>query len=159
VAKILEDAYGHRMEVSLILNKVKEKGLFGKKTKRGFYIHKGKKRRPNPEIYNLIASSGQKPVSDEILLKRMVYVMINEAARCLEEKVVDRPQTIDIGMIMGTSFPPFRAGLLRYADSLGIDNIVKDLKNLEKNLKHERFRPCDYLIDMAEKGQTFYRTQ
>jgi 3-hydroxyacyl-CoA dehydrogenase/enoyl-CoA hydratase/3-hydroxybutyryl-CoA epimerase len=157
VADILEDSYGRRMEVASILKKVKDKKLYGKKTKRGFYIHKGKKVKvPNPDIYRLIEASGQRAVSDEALHKRLIYVMINEAARCLEEGVADRPQTIDIGMIMGTGFPPFRAGLLRYADSVGIGSIVKDLKDLEKELGHERFKPCDYLIDRAEKNRKFY---
>ncbi|NQV03864.1 MAG: enoyl-CoA hydratase/isomerase family protein, partial [Candidatus Omnitrophica bacterium] len=126
VVKILEDAYGARMKICPVLERVKEKGLLGKKARRGFYIYKGKKKLPNTEIYNLIGSSGRRSISDEVALKRMIYIMVNEAARCLSDRVVDRPHTIDIGMIMGTGFPPFRAGLLRYADSVGIDNIVKD---------------------------------
>lgn len=157
VAKILEDSYGRRMEVSSILKNAKEKGLYGKKTKLGFYIHKGKKVKvPNPDIYSLVESSSKRTVSDEAVHKRLIYVMINEAARCLEEGVADRPQTIDIGMIMGTGFPPFRAGLLRYADSVGLDNIAKDLKDFEKEIGHERFKPCNYLIDKADKNKKFY---
>ncbi|MFH1752561.1 MAG: 3-hydroxyacyl-CoA dehydrogenase NAD-binding domain-containing protein, partial [Candidatus Omnitrophota bacterium] len=157
VAKVLEDSYGRRMEVSAILKKVKDKGLYGKKTKRGFYIHKGKKvKTPNPDIYNFVDSTAKRTVSDEDARKRLIYVMINDAARCLEEGVADSPKTIDIGMIMGTGFPPFRAGLLRYADSIGIDSIVKDLKGFEKDIGHERFRPCNYLIDKADKNKRFY---
>ena len=85
--------------------------------------------------------------------------MINEAARCLEEHVVDRPQTVDIGMIMGTGFPPFKGGLLRYADSIGLENIVKGLRGFEKEPNRSpRFKPCDLLIEMAEKRRTFYGT-
>lgn len=157
VVKILEDAYGPRMRISPILEKVKEKGLLGKKTKQGFYFHKGKKKTPNSDIYNLIGPSGRRIVSDEVALKRMIYIMINEAARCLEEKVVDRPHTVDIGMIMGTGFPPFRAGLLRYADSVGIEEIVKDLAVFEKEFNAERFKPCKYLLDKAEKKEKFYQ--
>ncbi|OGW81226.1 MAG: hypothetical protein A3G33_05970 [Omnitrophica bacterium RIFCSPLOWO2_12_FULL_44_17] len=156
VAKILEEAYGSRMRVAAILKKAKEKGLLGKKSKRGFYIHKGKEKIPNAEIGHLLEASGQCNVSDETALKRMVYIMVNEATRCLEEGVVDRPETIDIGMIMGTGFPPFRAGLLRYADSVGVDHIVRDLRNLEKLPNGERFKPCDRLILMTEKKAKFY---
>ncbi|TET84506.1 MAG: hypothetical protein E3J46_10985, partial [Desulfobacteraceae bacterium] len=156
VVKVLEEAYGNRMKVSPVLEKVKEKGLLGKKAKQGFYIHKGKEKTPNPDIYNLIESSTRRPISDEVALKRMMYLMINEAARCLEEQVVDRPQVIDVGMIMGTGFPAFRAGLLRYADSVGINAIVRDLKSFEKEFKAERFKPCDYLLDKAEKNENFY---
>ncbi len=60
-------------------------------------------------------------VQEQEAIERMIYIMINEAAMILQEKVVDGPDTVDIGMIMGTGFPPFRGGLLRYADSIGID--------------------------------------
>jgi 3-hydroxyacyl-CoA dehydrogenase/enoyl-CoA hydratase/3-hydroxybutyryl-CoA epimerase len=157
VVKILEDAYGERMQPSPILEKVKQKGLLGKKTKRGFYLHKKKKRKlPNPGIYRLIQPTVQKFVSDELALKRMIYTMINEAARCLEEKVVDRPQTVDIGMIMGTGFAPFRAGLLRYADSVGIDKIVKELQSLAEQFQAVRFKPCNFLLEKAEKKEKIY---
>lgn len=158
VAKILEDAYGPRMAVASILEEVKKKGLLGKKSKCGFYIHKKEKKIPNPDIYKLIKYSNPIQISDEVALKRMVYTMINEAARCLEEDVVDRPQTVDIGMIMGTGFPPFRAGLLRYADSIGIENIVMDLRNFERELNAARFKPCDYLLNLEKKGKGFYGT-
>ncbi len=157
VAKILESSYGPRMRVAPILEKVKHEGLLGKKAKAGFYIYKGKEKKPNPGIGGLAGSSGRgERVSDETALKRMIYIMVNEAARCLEEKVADRPQTVDIGMIMGTGFPPFRAGLLRYADSVGVGSIVKDLESFEKELKSPRFKPCGYLVDIGNKGGRFY---
>jgi len=159
VAKILEDAYGPRMRVASGLGKVRDKGLLGKKTKAGFYIHDKNKKNPNPDIYKIIGlHPARRQVSDGIALKRMIYTMINEAARCLEEGVADRPQTVDIGMIMGTGFPPFRAGLLRYADSVGADNIVAGLRDLEKELAAVRFKPCSYLVDMAERKRGFYGT-
>lgn len=155
VAKILEDAYGPRMRVAGILEKVKEKGLLGKKAKAGFYIHEKKGKRPNPAIPNL-PKDGRGKISDETALKRMIYIMINEASRCLEEKVVDRPDTVDIGMIMGTGFPPFRAGLLRYADAVGADDIVGDLQNFENTLNAPRFKPCNYLLNMIKEKRGFY---
>lgn len=157
VAKILEESYGSRMQVSAVLEKVKEKGLLGKKSKRGFYIHKGKKKTPNRDVYGVIEASGRRTISDDVALKRMIYVMINEGAKCLEESVVDMPGIIDIGMIMGTGFPPFRAGLLRYADSVGIDAIVTDLRYFEKEFKSIRFTPCNYLLDKADKKESFYK--
>jgi 3-hydroxyacyl-CoA dehydrogenase/enoyl-CoA hydratase/3-hydroxybutyryl-CoA epimerase len=82
--------------------------------------------------------------------------MINEAALILQEGVVDSADTVDIGMIMGTGFPPFRGGLLRYADSLGIDTVIKDLNNLENRFKDERFKPAQYLLDLQSKNRKFY---
>lgn len=157
VAKILENSYGTRMRVADILEKVKEKGLLGKKAGRGFYIHKGKKKEPNPVVYSL---AGGRPrscgISDETALKRMIYTMVNEAARCLEEKVADSPGTVDIGMIMGTGFPPFRAGLLRYADKVGAGSVVGDLERFAKEFKSPRFKPCDLLVDMRDKNGGFF---
>ena len=159
VAKILEGAYGERMRSAPILEKVRDKMFPGKKTKSCFYIRAKNKKMPNPDIYKIAGiSRAGSAISDEAALKRMLYVMINEAARCLEEGVADRPQTVDIGMIMGTGFPPFRAGLLRYADSLGTDNIVRTLYDFEKAKKAERFRPCNYLISMAQTKRGFYGT-
>ena len=155
VAKILEEAFGERMKVSDVLHKVKEKGLLGKKSKSGFYIHKDKAKSPNPGIYNIIKPASPKRVSDEDILKRLIYTMVNEAARCLDEKVADRPHTIDIGMIMGTGFPPFKAGLMRYADSVGLDNIAGDLKALAGKFG-TRLAPCEYLLKKAERGEKFY---
>lgn len=156
VARILESSYGDRMRVASILEKVKSKGLLGKKSKAGFYIHKGGKKEPNPIIRDLLGSPGAGRVSDEAALKRMIYIMVNEAARCLEEKVADRPETVDIGMIMGTGFPLFRAGLLRYADSVGAGNVAKDLEGFEKELGAARFKPCGYLSGFRNKKGGFY---
>ncbi len=97
-------------------------------------------------------------VSEEDALKRMIYIMINEAARCLEEKVIDSPATVDIGMVMGTGFPPFRAGLLRYADSCRAASIVRDLERFQNEVNRERFEPSAYLRALAQKDEKFYST-
>ena len=157
VMKVLEAAYGARMKTSPVLKRTKEKGLLGKKSKKGFYIHRGeKKKTPNPYIYTLIKQGPGQEIVDDVALKRMIYVMINEAARCLEEGVVGRPQAIDMGMIAGTGFPRFRAGLLRYADAVGACNIVEDLKGFKEKLGAERFKPCKRLLGMAENKETFF---
>jgi 3-hydroxyacyl-CoA dehydrogenase/enoyl-CoA hydratase/3-hydroxybutyryl-CoA epimerase len=85
----------------------------------------------------------------------MVYAMVNEAARCLEEGVVKDASEIDIGMIFGTGFAPFRGGLLRYADSVGIDSIVSDLEVFVRSYGM-RFQPCQLLQQMAVGGKKFY---
>ena len=86
----------------------------------------------------------------------MIFAMINEAAMILEEGIVDGPDTVDIGMIMGTGFPPFRGGLLRYADSLGIDKIVDTLEKLEARFKDGRFKPCAYILNLKSSARKFY---
>ncbi len=153
VAHILQEAFGDRMKVASILEVVKKQGLLGKKSGKGFYVYKGRQKFANPEVK---LNFSTKKVAAEDARKRMIYIMINEAARCLEEKVIDSAATVDIGMIMGTGFPPFRGGLLRYADSVGLANIVKDLERFQNQVDAKRFEPSAYLRELAKKGGTFY---
>jgi 3-hydroxyacyl-CoA dehydrogenase/enoyl-CoA hydratase/3-hydroxybutyryl-CoA epimerase len=95
-------------------------------------------------------------LDDDITRKRLIYVMINEASRCLEEGVVESAGTIDVGMIYGTGFPPFRGGLLRYADSVGAKQIVADLKEFQERFDQHRFEPSQLLRSMANTDGTFY---
>lgn len=81
--------------------------------------------------------------------------MINEASRCLEEHIVETPQEVDLGMIMGTGFPPFRGGLLRYADVVGARTVVDRLTEYQKRFG-ARYEPAPALVARAEKGETFY---
>lgn len=156
VALLLEEHFGDRMKRAEILKKLYEQKWFGKKTGKGFYIHKGKDKKPNQEVYKFIGGKSS-DLSDEDILKRMLYRMINEAAMCLEEKVCNEPSDVDTAMIMGTGFPPFRAGLLRYADKLGAERIVEDLRKFADKFKAERFLPCNYLTELAKKKEKFYK--
>lgn len=152
VAHILQDAFGERMKVAPILEEAKSKGLLGKKSGKGFYVYQDKEKKPNTEI----KAKTSKKVSSEDALKRMMYIMINEAARCLEEKVIDSAETVDVGMIMGTGFPPFRGGLLRYADSVGSAEILKDLERFSREVDPKRFEPSHYLRELVSSGKLFY---
>jgi 3-hydroxyacyl-CoA dehydrogenase/enoyl-CoA hydratase/3-hydroxybutyryl-CoA epimerase len=154
VAKVLEGAYGDRMKVSSILDRVyQQMQLLGKKSGKGFYVHSGEKREVNAEVKALVFSKRQ--FDEQEIIDRAILIMINEAAMCLQEGVVDNAQYLDMAMVMGTGFPPFRGGLLRYADSLGIQSIVIRLETLAKNYGI-RFEPAKLLIDMAKNKKTFY---
>jgi 3-hydroxyacyl-CoA dehydrogenase/enoyl-CoA hydratase/3-hydroxybutyryl-CoA epimerase len=85
----------------------------------------------------------------------MVLLMVNEAARCLEEKVVASPDDVDFAMIMGTGFAPFRGGPLRYIDSAGVDNLVGEMNRLVES-GAPNFHPCGLLEAMARDGKKFY---
>lgn len=155
VAKVLEEAYGPRMKVSDILDRVyHQMNLLGKKSGKGFYIHNGKKRQVNDAVKALVFSKRQ--FDEQEILDRAMLIMVNEAAMCLEEGIIDNAQYLDMAMIMGTGFPPFRGGLLRYADSLGIDSVVITLKTLAKH-HGQRFEPSKLLLDMAKNKETFYK--
>ena len=155
VAHILEGAYGKRMRIAEILKTVYEAGMLGKKSGEGFYIHAGKHKTVSSNVQNMRGNTVF-TLDDDVTLKRLVYIMINEASRCLEEGIVESASTIDVGMIYGTGFPPFRGGLLRYADSVGVKHIVSDLKNFQDRFDQHRFEPSQLLLSMAETIDTFY---
>lgn len=157
VLHILEEGLGSRFKPIDIFDKVCQLALLGKKCERGFYVYK-KQISENSKIYSLLRPNASGTIDEEECLKRMIYIMINEAARCLEEGVVDDPGAVDIGLVMGTGFPPFRGGLLRYADARGIGNVLVDFKHFEAKFKDNRFKPCAYLCGLADKSQNFYQT-
>jgi 3-hydroxyacyl-CoA dehydrogenase/enoyl-CoA hydratase/3-hydroxybutyryl-CoA epimerase len=158
VGHILHDAFGDRMSTPNTFAKLLDQKRLGKKTGSGFYLYSGKDKKEktlDPNIYSLL---GVNPVNGKIpaeeIVARCVFSMINEAARCLEEKVVETPADVDLGMIMGTGFPPFRGGLLRYADAYGVAKVVARLEELEKKYGM-RFAPSEALKKVAQKG-SFY---
>jgi len=91
------------------------------------------------------------------VVDRTVLLMVNEASLILEEKLVGSAGELDLAMIMGTGFPPFRGGLLRYADSLGLSKVVSRLTELA-TAHGDRFKPNAPLRRLAEKDGKFYQT-
>ena len=153
VSTILYEAYGERMMPSKVLTQMTQKEWLGKKTGTGFYTHKGRDKSHNEHINELHTVNAV--LDDTTIIDRAILIMVNEAARCLEENVVDNAQYLDMAMVMGTGFPAFRGGLLRYADSEGLANVVAKLNSLTEQFG-ERFTPAKSLVEMAENNQTFY---
>jgi 3-hydroxyacyl-CoA dehydrogenase/enoyl-CoA hydratase/3-hydroxybutyryl-CoA epimerase len=89
----------------------------------------------------------------DALVERLVYPIINEAARALEEGIVEQPEQIDLAMVFGTGFAPFRGGPLRYADHVGLGRIVQALDRLAA--EHPRLAPCEALRQRAAEGRSF----
>ena len=146
--KTLEKAYGERMACPELLHQIYQEGLFGKKCGKGFYLYQYGKPQPNPAIAQLVINSSPKSTAlpnDSILRDRFVLCMVNEAARCLEEKIVSSPEHLDLALILGAGFPPFRGGLMRYADSLGHEKILVQLKVFESSYG-PRFTPSTYFL-------------
>jgi 3-hydroxyacyl-CoA dehydrogenase/enoyl-CoA hydratase/3-hydroxybutyryl-CoA epimerase len=113
VARELAEAFKDRMTVAPILQQLHEQGLKGRKGGKGFYIYEGKKERVNSQF-------GGRSQLAEVIQKRLMGVMIAEAKRCLDERVIETEDDIDAGMIFGTGFPPFRGGLVKYAWDSGL---------------------------------------
>ncbi|HKY31162.1 MAG TPA: 3-hydroxyacyl-CoA dehydrogenase NAD-binding domain-containing protein [Candidatus Polarisedimenticolia bacterium] len=125
VAGVLAAAFPDRGgETGLkLLHGMAQAGLLGMKAGKGFYRYPSRK--PSPELKALVAAAGGRTdgaggaPEPAAVADRLVGVMVQEAARLLEEGSVDRPETIDLAMVMGAGFPPWRGGLLRHADARG----------------------------------------
>jgi 3-hydroxyacyl-CoA dehydrogenase/enoyl-CoA hydratase/3-hydroxybutyryl-CoA epimerase len=156
VAKILGAAFGDRGEQSGVVDKLYADGRHGKKNGKGLYLYEnGKRKGPDPTVYKVLGIKSTLPAEAKAVVERMLLAMINEAALILDEKIVASAAELDLAMIMGTGFPPFRGGLLRYADSLGLPYIVARLDDL--SLKHgKRYNPSPPLRRLAERGGKFY---
>lgn len=155
--KSLEKGYGERMRPAKLLQLMVENEFLGRKKGVGFYIYNGDKSKLNSKVRRLIKQIGHKKKirKESDILPRFLFPMINEAARCLEEGIVSRPDLLDLSLILGIGFPPFRGGLLRFADRIGAKRIVSKLQEFEQD-GSKRFTPCNMLLDMAEKDELFY---
>lgn len=155
VARHLSASFGERMPLPATLATAVERGWLGRKAGKGFYVYpkKGEPTLHEP-VQSLVTGSAFADTPREQLRARMVLLMINEAARCLEEGLVAASEDIDFAMIFGTGFAPFRGGPLRYADSLGLATVADQMKRLAE--KEPRFAPCNLLASMASEKRTFY---
>jgi len=158
VSVILVDAFGARMQKSGVVDKLYADGRHGKKNGRGLYIYEdGKRKGPDAGVYKVLGIRSSRPADANAVVERMILAMINEASLILDEKIVATAGELDLAMIMGTGFPPFRGGLLRYADSLGLPYILARLDELSTKLG-ARFTPNEPLQRLAERDGKFYQT-
>lgn len=158
VASDLASKFRDRMHCPEVLTKMLADELLGKKNGKGFYLHSKKGKEPvvNSRIDTYKSGTACAKLNREELRTRMVLLMINEAARCLEGGIVEEAADVDFGMIMGTGFAPFLGGPLRFADSVGIPHIVDEMKRLAD--EELRFTPCNLLQTLAGTGQKFYKS-
>jgi 3-hydroxyacyl-CoA dehydrogenase/enoyl-CoA hydratase/3-hydroxybutyryl-CoA epimerase len=155
--EVLQAAYPERVKLAG-QEALATAGRLGRKNGKGFYAYEGSKRRaPAREAYELLRlrQPEKSPLPAEVMQARLLLPMINEAALCLEDGVVGDPARLDLAMIFGTGFPPFRGGLLRYADSLGLDRVFSRLDDLAERLG-PRFAPADSIRDLANAGRGFF---
>jgi 3-hydroxyacyl-CoA dehydrogenase len=139
-----------------------EAGRFGLKTGKGYYKYEGGRAPiPDPEVEDLIAKTlakmGKKPrpVSDDEILERMIYPMVNEGARILEEKIATRPSDIDVVWLYGYGWPVYRGGPMHYADSVGLKKVAERLAFYAKETGDASLEPAPLLKKLADEGKTF----
>jgi 3-hydroxyacyl-CoA dehydrogenase/enoyl-CoA hydratase/3-hydroxybutyryl-CoA epimerase len=157
VASVLRAAFGERAGATVdVLETVTASGRLGRKNGKGFYLYRnGKRRGTDGEIYDLVGARESREVPGETLQERMILAMVNESVLCLEEGVVAQPRDIDVAMVMGTGFPPFRGGLLRYADEIGVPVVADRLSRLA-DAHGGRFRPAGLFGEMVREQRHFY---
>jgi 3-hydroxyacyl-CoA dehydrogenase/enoyl-CoA hydratase/carnithine racemase len=162
VGKNFEKSFGDRWKMSPIYELVYQTGCYGRKTGAGWLDYSSEKPVPNPKVQEVIKKYlkekgiKSKKSSHKEIVDRMLARAINEAAYMIQEEICDRPQDMDLAIIYGLGFPPYRGGTLRYADAWGIRNVYEHLLKLE----HEhgvRFKPASLLKEMADSGRTFYK--
>jgi 3-hydroxyacyl-CoA dehydrogenase/enoyl-CoA hydratase/3-hydroxybutyryl-CoA epimerase len=154
IANTLEKAFRVRDRAPEILRKMYDAKMLGRKSGGGFYKYEGKQQTPNEALQEWSPKSGENFAAENIT-DRLTFLMVNEAARCLEEKVVATPEDADYGMILGTGFPTFRGGPLRYAENYSLKKLVTEMDRLHARAG-EKFVPCDLLRQHAQNGTTFY---
>lgn len=161
VLNIFKKAFPDRVEIPELMQKLeKNKSRLGQKTGLGFYKYdsSGRKLEVDQTIYaELGVPAPTNTLSDQECLERGVFAMINECTLALDaDHIVDTPHEVDLAMIMGTGFPPFRGGLLKYADSVGADYVRTQLAKYAQDRKANRLKPSVKLIERAEKKSKFY---
>ncbi len=157
VGKIMQEGLGARALASGLSHKLTESGALGKKNSKGFYLYdeKGQPTGPNPVVESLLPSSHTQ--IDELQLQMRLFMpMINEAAYCLMDKIVEKASVVDVAMIYGIGFPPFKGGLLTYADAEGLERITSVMQQFASEVSAERYTPAPLLLELMQKKSSFY---
>ncbi len=160
VAENMFDAYGDRMKPASLwhkLGEMRQKSGGGKRLLQG----KGKKKQLAPDVTKAIeelrrtAPSGiGASLSRQTIIERLVYPVVNEAARCLDEGIASNSEDVDLAMVFGTGFAPFRGGPLQYADSVGLKQICETLDKFAETML--RMTPSAPLRALAERDGKFH---
>ena len=153
----LAAAFGERLAPSASLVALGESGRLGRKGGKGFYLYEGGKTKGfDRSVYADMGQSLRRVSLDpKRACDRIVLAMVNEAARILEDGIVASAADVDLGMVMGTGFPPFRGGLLRYADDRGLGEVLAAVEGFSSDVG-SRFQPSALLVELARAGGTFH---
>jgi 3-hydroxyacyl-CoA dehydrogenase/enoyl-CoA hydratase/3-hydroxybutyryl-CoA epimerase/enoyl-CoA isomerase len=155
--RVVNTAFADRAKTTRILDELVAAGRLGQKSGAGFYSYaRGPRGADDPALAAVLAKcrTGQRTISPEEISDRLFLPMLTEASRILSEGIVREPADVDMGLILGIGFPAWRGGLLRWADTLGLPEVVKRLEKYQPLGK--RFEPTEQLRKLAAEGRGFY---
>ncbi|WP_088343399.1 MULTISPECIES: 3-hydroxyacyl-CoA dehydrogenase NAD-binding domain-containing protein [Rhodomicrobium] len=146
-----------------IADQLYELGRHGQKTGKGYFLYEDGSRvpRPDPEVEAMILASSKRlgierrAISKQEIIERMVYPMINEGARILDEGIAMRPGDIDITWVYGYGWPVWRGGPMFYADQVGLTQIADRLAHYAETVGDETLTPAPLLVRLANEGKGF----
>ncbi|HWE93605.1 MAG TPA: 3-hydroxyacyl-CoA dehydrogenase family protein, partial [Tepidisphaeraceae bacterium] len=155
ILKTLAGHFGDRIPAASSLDTAVKRGWLGKKSGRGFYAYTGNKpTKPqvNADLVRMLAASHASPLAvaeePEETAWRLVLPMVNEAARLLEEGVVDDADAVDLAMVLGAGLAPFRGGLVHFVDRMGMEVVIQRMQEIA--IKHgKRHIPAPLLAALA----------
>ncbi len=146
---------------SAISDRLCENGWFGQKTGRGYYVYDPETRRPspNPDVDEIIAAEAKasnierREISDEEIIERCFYTVVNEGARVLAEGIAQRASDIDVAWVNGYGYPRHRGGPMHWADTLGAAKVLSRIE--EFHAQHDFWEPAPLLRQLADENKTF----
>jgi 3-hydroxyacyl-CoA dehydrogenase len=152
---------------SRIADRVCEQGRFGQKTGKGFYKYEAaggqnaRKPIPDPEVDQILASYRKelgiktRSISDDEIVERCIYALVNEGARILEEGIALRASDIDMVYLTGYGFPPYRGGPMFFADTVGLEKVLHSIRGFQKGYQGAQWKPAPLLAKLAKEGRRF----
>ncbi|MCR9773933.1 fatty acid oxidation complex subunit alpha FadJ [Vibrio harveyi] len=155
IMPILVNELGERFKGPDVFDTLLNDGRKGRKSGKGFYTYKGKKKEVDKSVYKLLNLTPESKLSDNDIALRCVLPMLSEAVRCLDDGIIRSPRDGDIGAIFGIGFPPFLGGPFRYMDQFGLKELVEKMNEFASKYG-DRYAPCDGLLTRAGEGRNFY---
>lgn len=155
ITPILVEELGERFSAPDVFEILLKDNRKGRKSGKGFYTYKGKKKEVDKSVYSLLKLKPESILSEEVVAMRCVLLMLNEAVRALDDGIIASARDGDIGAIFGIGFPPFLGGPFKYIDKVGAKKLV-EIMNEYAGKYGSRFAPSDGLLTRAGTGDKFY---
>lgn len=155
ITPILVEELGQRFQGPDLFDVLLNDNRKGRKSGKGFYTYKGKKKEVDKSVYKLLSLVPEAKLAQSDIALRCVFPMLNEAVRCLDEGIIRSARDGDIGAIFGIGFSPFLGGPFRYMDQFGLKSLVEKMNEFAQKYG-DRFAPCEGLVNRASGGGSFY---